>query len=493
MESELKQDNQIHLEFDDSTFWNNLRKTRNWSSTGLDKTTNFWIKVCKSLLTAFSLAVETLMQNNLPFPHRLPGDRTVMIPKCKDQRANDHRPITCLNTSYKLITAVINRNLHKIEANQNMLQLDQWGGKHASMGYTDNLLVDRMVLEDAQLNLKNLTCTWMDLKKAFDSVSHPWLFRCLECHGVPVVLMDFIKNIVKTWEISIEINIKSRKEKIVTIKVNREILQGCVTLFIMSVNPLAWYIRSTEGYNITCHRNEKITHSLYVDDLKTYHKSRNKAAVMSTTIKSMFRDIGFELGLQKCTADEVNRGKRTEGGNLTVSKEESIQIMSKDDHDKFLGAVENSKQLDELISQTLSQEYIHRLSVIWTSNINIPRKIKAMNTSANPLLQYSFWTCTWTLEKLKQLDSKTREVINKNSGRNRKSSIAMIYLSYDQGGYNLSELEMVYRLSKIKIALHIATSTDQRIKLVRKFQDWKEHSEFTSANKVPRGTHTILE
>ena len=487
MQSELKRDNQIHLEFDESTFWSNLRKKRNWSSTGLDKTTNFWIEVCKSLLTSFSLAVKTLMQNKLPFPHWLPGARTVMIPKCKDPRAKDHRPITCLNTSYKLITAVINHNLYKIEASQNMLHLDQRGGKPGSMGCTDNLLVDRMVLEDAQFNLKNLTCTWVDLKKAFDSVSHPWQFRCLECHGVPVVLIDFIKNIVKTWEISIEINTKNGKEKIETIKVNRGILQGdsfCVTLFIMSVNPLAWYIRSTEGYNITCHRNEKITHSLYVDDLKTYHKSRNKAAVMSTTIKSMFTDIGFEWGLQKCAAVEINRGKRTGGGNLTVSKEESIQIMSKDDHYKFLGTVENSKQLDELITQTLSQEYIRRLSVIWTSNISISKKIRATNTFAIPLLQYSFWTCTWTLEKLKQLDRKTREVINKNSGRNKESSVAMTYLSHDQGGYNLSELEMVYKLSKIKIAHHIATSTDQRIKLVREFQDWKEHRGFTSANKM---------
>ena len=110
-------------EFDEPIFWNNLRKKRNWSSTGLDKTTNFWIKVCTSLLTAFSLAVKTLVQNKLPFPHWLPGARTVMIPKCKDPRANNHKPIICLNTSYKLITAVINHNLRKIEASQNMLQL----------------------------------------------------------------------------------------------------------------------------------------------------------------------------------------------------------------------------------------------------------------------------------------------------------------------------------------------------------------------------------
>ena len=75
-------------------------------------------------------------------------------------------------------------------------------------------------------------------------------------------------------------------------------------------------------------------------------------------------------------------------------------------------------------------------------------------------------------------------MINKNSGRNRKSSVPMTYLSHDQGGYSLSELEMVYKLSKIKVAHHIATSTDQRIQLVREVQDWKEHRGFTSANKV---------
>ena len=103
-----------------------------------------------------------------------------------------------------------------------------------------------------------------------------------------------------------------------------------------------------------------------------------------------------------------------------------------------------------------------------------------MNTFAILFLQYSFWTS----EKLKQLDRKTREVINKNSGQNRKSSFPMTYLSYDQGGYNLSKLEKTYRLSKIKTALQIATLTDQRIQLVREFQGWKEHRGFILTNKV---------
>ena len=84
------------------------------------------------------------------------------------------------------------------------------------------------------------------------------------------------------------------------------------------------------------------------------------------------------------------------------------------------------------------------------------------------------------------------EVINKNSGRNRKTFAPVTYLSYNQGGYNLPELEMVYKLSKIKIAHHIATSTDQGIQLVREFQDSKEHCELTSANKVAQKHASVL-
>ena len=60
----------------------------------------------------------------------------------------------------------------------------------------------------------------------------------------------------------------------------------------------------------------------------------------------------------------------------------------------------------------------------------------------------------------------------------------MTYMSYDQGGYNLSRLEMAYKLSKVKIAHHIATSTDQRIQLTREFEDWKERRGYLSTNKV---------
>lgn len=52
------------------------------------------------------------------------------------------------------------------------MQIDERRGKAKSMGTIDKLLIDKMILEDAHFYKKNLFCIWVDVKKAFDSVSH---------------------------------------------------------------------------------------------------------------------------------------------------------------------------------------------------------------------------------------------------------------------------------------------------------------------------------
>ena len=49
----------------------------------------------------------------------------------------------------------------------------------------------------------------------------------------------------------------------------------CVTLFIMGLNPVAWFLRSTEGYKMSTVK-EKITQLMFVDDLKNISEIRTK-------------------------------------------------------------------------------------------------------------------------------------------------------------------------------------------------------------------------
>ena len=73
-----------------------------------------------------------------------------MIKKQENPAPQDHRPITCLNNIYKVVTSVINEAVKSHEKFQQLLQLDQRRSKPGSMGCIDNLLLDKAILEDAK-------------------------------------------------------------------------------------------------------------------------------------------------------------------------------------------------------------------------------------------------------------------------------------------------------------------------------------------------------
>ena len=71
-------------------------------------------------------------------------------------------------------------------------------------------------------------------------------------------------------------------------------------MFTLCLNPIAWWLRTIEGYTYSHNKQEKLTHLLYVDDLRTYHKAAQKALLITKTAESMFEDIELFWGLEKC-------------------------------------------------------------------------------------------------------------------------------------------------------------------------------------------------
>ena len=126
-----------------------------------------------------------------------------------------------------------------------------------------------------------------------------------------------------------------------------DILQGnsfCVRLFTMCLNPISRSLRNNQGYTLTKLPQHKLTHLLYADDLKTYHKTpTNYKAIMMETrrMKSMFSDIGLEWGLNKCATVTVSKGKIVSAENLILNENASISVLKDKDHFNFLGKLEN--------------------------------------------------------------------------------------------------------------------------------------------------------
>ena len=239
----------------------------------------------------------------------------------------------------------------------------------------------------------------------------------------------------------------------------------------LCLNPIAWWLRSTEGYTYSHNKQEKLTHLLYVDDLKTYHKSSQKALLVTKATKSMFEDIGLFWGLDKCAMVNVMRGKiKTSDQNVQISDTEELKLLDTNDHYKFLGKYENSTQLEKQVCNESSKEYLKRVSVIWSSNISIPRKVHATKTFALPALQYHMWTSGWTINKLQDIDRRTREIIREEEGMHRHESIKLLYLHEELGG------------GGIKMANYLSNSEDKRIK----------HARTLEMNKITRDRRSIF-
>ncbi|TVU87020.1 hypothetical protein FQP89_23625, partial [Vreelandella titanicae] len=96
------------------------------------------------------------------------------------------------------------------------------------------------------------------------------------------------------------------------------------------------------------------------------------------------------------------------------------------------------------VRATLQSEYVRRLRKIWSSELSGKNKVFATNMLAVPVLLYSFGVLKWARKDLRDLDIKTRKIINMNRSMHPNSSVARLYLSRSIGGRGLQSLERLH-------------------------------------------------
>ena len=92
-------------------------------------------------------------------------------------------------------------------------------------------------------------------------------------------------------------------------------------LFSVSLNPLSTALKKI-GYGNKLDEKTKISHLLYVDDLKLYWNSDSQLMGLINPVKMVSDDIRMELDLDKCTKATFKRGKKVslEGIQYSVKR-----------------------------------------------------------------------------------------------------------------------------------------------------------------------------
>lgn len=80
------------------------------------------------------------------------------------------RPITCLNTMYKLLTTVLAEMLLDHVTRKGILPEEQKAMRRGRRGCLDALVIDGAVSREAQVHKQSLSTAWFDYMKAYDMV-----------------------------------------------------------------------------------------------------------------------------------------------------------------------------------------------------------------------------------------------------------------------------------------------------------------------------------
>ena len=203
----------------------------------------------------------------------------------------------------------------------------------------------------------------------------------LEVHRFPRKMVETFKDIIKNWSVRISIPVKDGYVDSMIISLSNGILQGdsyCPALYVLTMNIISWVIRSSDGY-VLHSTLKKITHTLFVDDLKGYTTTFQKLQQMLNLIQMYMKDAGLLWNSKKCKFMSLKRGKYDKCDNIVLSDGNVIKCLAESDNYEFMGVPQREKMDDIQMSNILLKNVKQRSHVIWSSYLSDANKCSASN------------------------------------------------------------------------------------------------------------------
>lgn len=236
------------------------------------------------------------------------------------------------------------------------------------------------------------------------------------------------------------VNLMLKNCPLQTIQINNGIFQGdslSPTWFCLALNPLSTLRDNTQmGYRLDKRSGVRISHMLYMDDIKLFAESRKHLTLLLDNTKSFSDSIGMAFGLDKCAVVSVNRGKIERVSNPIID----IDVLPQGEIYKYLG-IEHLSINHTDMKLKFKQQYIKRVTKMLNTKLNGKNLITAINSWAIPALTYSSGVIKWSQTDLDELDRRTRVLLTKFRCLHPNSAIERLYLPRNKGGRGLLNIK----------------------------------------------------
>ena len=218
--------------------------------------------------------------------------------KKKDRsKIENYRPITLLNTDYKIMTKTLATQL----ANHicDLLHPNQ-SGFVPTRSIFDPIRLAETMCAYADYMEENGAIVALDQEKAYDKIDHHYLIETLKAFRLPEIFTDTVAALYKNAQTSVTINSVSSTPYQVTRGVRQGDPLSCL-LFDLAIEPLAASIRNSqliEGFQIP-NTNHTVKVNLYADDTTVYLASSDKYMDLEAILNKWCKASGARFNREK--------------------------------------------------------------------------------------------------------------------------------------------------------------------------------------------------
>ena len=414
---------------------------------------------------------------------------------------NDLRPISLTNLEYRIFTKIL-ANRFNLVMNDIVREHQTCSMKGRSM--FDNITLTRDLIYDSNIRKNTLNIVSVDQRKAFDSISHKYLFKLLEYLNLGEFMFKNIRRLYENSYAKINVNGFETKE----IKVNSGIKQGCslsMILYVLAIEELLIRVNKNEkikGYQINIIIISQIKVSAYADDVIGYLSDQR-------SIKEFFCEFG-EWG--EVSGAQINDEKTK---ILRLNNVLEYECTSTVDDMKVLGIHFDKSGISHLNLSNAKSNIIKAINIWSNCELNLLQKVVACRTFILSKLWFISIFYFIEDESLKEINGLIFRFIWGNSAelvkrdtlilpttsgglnafhiKSKLKTIVMqqfnyISINYKKPAYNLSVYWLKYKLRGVKLKNYniIPEGTDEKRPKIYKFmiETFNEYEKINKDYKV---------